>query len=158
MRIRTTAAAVILAAATTVSVAGLAYAQPGGDANCSDFPSQQAAQASLDAQGGDDPDGLDTDEDGRACDDFDYSAAGDGNDDDNNDNDNNDDNDNNGNATATPTPAPPAQVSPAPNGGVDTGDGSTGDILPGLLVLSGLTTVGAGAGALALRRSARRSD
>jgi hypothetical protein len=42
---------------------------------------------------------------------------------------------------------------------VETGDGSGSDeMLPGLLVLGGLTTLGAGAGAIALRRTARKSN
>jgi hypothetical protein len=51
-------------------------------------------------------------------------------------------------------------VSPAPGGGVATGDGSTSDAVPTLLLLGGLTMLGAGAGAgaIAIRRPARRSS
>jgi hypothetical protein len=49
------------------------------DLNCRDFPSRAAAQARLDADRSD-PHGLDGDEDGLACDKFDYAgqAAGSG--------------------------------------------------------------------------------
>jgi hypothetical protein len=151
MRVRTTAAAIVLAAASSLTFAGLAHAQP-GDNDCGSYSSQEEAQTAFDDAAGDDNvddlTNLDEDSDGNACDDFDFAA----NDDDNN----NDDNAAGDTTTAAPAPAP--QVAAAPAGGVDTGDGSTGDMLPGLLVLSGLTTLGAGAGALALRRSARRSD
>ena len=123
MRVRTTAAAIVLAAASSLTFAGLAHAQP-GDNDCGSYSSQEEAQTAFD------------------------DAAGDDNNDDNNAADD----------TTTAAPAPAPQVAAAPAGGVDTGDGSTDDMLPGLLVLSGLTTLGAGAGALALRRSARRSD
>jgi hypothetical protein len=149
MRVRTTAAAIVLAAASSLTFAGLAHAQP-GDNDCGSYSSQEEAQTAFDDAADDDNvddlTNLDEDNDGDACDDFDFAA----NDDDNDDNNAADD-------TTTAAPAPAPQVA-APAGGVDTGDGSTDDMLPGLLVLSGLTTLGAGAGALALRRSARRSD
>lgn len=158
MRIRTTAAAVVLAAATSLSLTSLAYAQ-GDDRNCADFGSQQEAQAALDAAGGSDPDGLDTDDNGQACEEFDYAAANSGDDADDTTDESADDTTET-TTTAAPTPAPtPAPQVEAPRGGVDTGDGTTsGDALPGLLLLGGLTTLGAGAGAVALRRSARRSS
>jgi hypothetical protein len=40
--------------------------RPAPDKDCSDFPSQQAAQSYLESQTGD-PDGLDRDGDGTAC-------------------------------------------------------------------------------------------
>jgi hypothetical protein len=56
-------AAVVLAAAVTVPLAGIASAQ---GMNCDHFLSQEAAQAVLDADGSD-PNGLDEDDDGVAC-------------------------------------------------------------------------------------------
>ena len=53
-----------------------AYAQ---DSNCGDFGSQEEAQAELDADPSD-PNGLDADDDGEACEDFDFgNGTGDGN-------------------------------------------------------------------------------
>ncbi|WP_433274344.1 excalibur calcium-binding domain-containing protein [Pseudonocardia xinjiangensis] len=150
MRVRTTAAAIVLAAASSLTFAGLAHAQP-GDNDCGSYSSQEEAQTAFDDAADDDNvddlTNLDEDNDGNACDDFDFAA-----------NDDNNDDNNAADDTTTAAPAPAPQVAAAPAGGVDTGDGSTDDMLPGLLVLSGLTTLGAGAGALALRRSARRSD
>jgi Excalibur calcium-binding domain len=64
------AAALVLALAT----APAAFAQA-NDQNCDDFPSQAAAQAHLDADPSD-PDNLDADDDGVACENFDYGDAG----------------------------------------------------------------------------------
>ena len=65
MRIRTTAAAVLVAAAGTVGLAGVA--QAGTDLrDCEDFSSQRQAQAVLDSPAGD-PQRLDADGDGLAC-------------------------------------------------------------------------------------------
>ena len=158
MRVRTTAAAVILAAASSISMASLAYAQ-GDEGECASFTSQQEAQSALESNESDENfASLDGDSDGQACEDFAYTGDngddnGDGNGDDNG-NGNNDDNNNDGGGGggAPQVPAPPS-------GGVETGDGSSSDeMLPGLLVLGGLTTLGAGAGAIALRRTARKSN
>ena len=65
MRVRTTAAAIILAAVATLPLAGVATAQP-ADRDCADFATQPEAQAALVAQPGD-PDNLDADNDGVAC-------------------------------------------------------------------------------------------
>lgn len=45
---------------------------PGGDLDCEDFASQQEAQAAYN-QDTSDPNGLDADDDGLACEDFDYT-------------------------------------------------------------------------------------
>jgi micrococcal nuclease len=50
-------------------------AAPGEDRDCADFPSQPAAQAELDRDPTD-PNGLDDDGDGQACETFDYGAVG----------------------------------------------------------------------------------
>jgi Excalibur calcium-binding domain len=67
----------LLLAATIVlalTAAPSAFAQA-NDQNCADFPSQAAAQVHLEADPSD-PDNLDADDDGQACESFDY---GDGN-------------------------------------------------------------------------------
>ena len=63
-------AAIVLA----LGAAPAAFAQA-NDQNCSDFPSQAAAQAHLE-QDPSDPDNLDADDDGVACEDFPYGSAG----------------------------------------------------------------------------------
>ena len=60
------AVAVVLALAAAPS----AFAQA-NDQDCADFPSQAAAQAHLEADPSD-PDNLDADDDGLACESFDY--------------------------------------------------------------------------------------
>jgi hypothetical protein len=47
------------------------------DLNCADFPSQAAAQREYEKDRSD-PNNLDADNDGQACDDFDYSGSGTG--------------------------------------------------------------------------------
>lgn len=49
-------------------------AAPGEDRDCADFPSQAAAQATLDRDPSD-PNGLDADSDGQACETFDYGGG-----------------------------------------------------------------------------------
>jgi hypothetical protein len=65
MRIRTTAAAVLVAAAGTFALSGVAHAGP-DERDCEDFSSQRQAQAVLDSADGN-PARLDADGDGRAC-------------------------------------------------------------------------------------------
>jgi hypothetical protein len=60
------AAAIVLAPAAAPSASAQA-----NDQNCADFPSQAAAQVHLDADPSD-PDNLDADDDGLACESFDY--------------------------------------------------------------------------------------
>lgn len=134
MRLRTTAAAVVLAAAMCFPLAGVALAQ---DLDCADFQTQVQAQAVYD-QNPSDPNGLDRDKDGVACEALPGGAPGSG---------------------EGPSP---------PSGGVETGAGGTAeggpddspDDSPQLLVLgmAGGAVLAAGGMALARRRSVRRSD
>jgi hypothetical protein len=64
------AAAIVLA----LAAAPAAFAQT-NDQDCKDFPSQAAAQAHLE-QDPSDPDNLDADDDGVACENFDYGSGG----------------------------------------------------------------------------------
>lgn len=91
-----------LGAAAAVSFWTLPAAAVGGDLNCPDFQTQEDAQAEYDSNPGD-PHGLDRDSDGVACETL-PSAGG-------TDTDDSDDSD--------------GQVSGVPEGGVDTGAGST---------------------------------
>jgi hypothetical protein len=114
------------------------------DLNCEDFASQAEAQEVYDANP-DDPNDLDADDDGQACEEFTYGA------------------DPSATPTTapatTPTAAPTAGVSTTPAGGVATGDGSTAGTDPGTLpfLVGGLGLVAAGGAAFAARRSARGS-
>ena len=134
MRVRTTAAAAVLAAAMCFPLAGVALAQ---DLDCPDFQTQPQAQAVYD-QNPSDPNGLDQDKDGVACEALPGGVPGSG---------------------EGPSP---------PSGGVETGAGGTaeggpedgpGDG-PELLVLgvAGGAVLAAGGVALARRRTVRRSD
>ena len=58
--------ALLLAVLACVFVAGMASPAAAAGRNCSDFPNRAAAQAWLNAYPGD-PDGLDGDRDGLAC-------------------------------------------------------------------------------------------
>lgn len=137
MRFRTTVAAAVLAGAATLSFSSIALAnQP--DRDCPDFSSQAEAQKALDDRAGD-PERLDSDDDGIACETYFDEDEGSGNNDDdskNNDDEGSKNNDDEG------------QVRTKPRGGVETGDGSTGDatdVSTTLLVLSG---IGAGTAAV----------
>ena len=150
MRFRNVAVAAVLAAGATLPFAGIANAQQ-GDRDCSDFASQAEAQEAVDSQPGD-PERLDSDNDGIACE----SEFGEPT------------------TSAAPTTAAPApsedageetaeeapvsttveQVRVLPEGGVDTGDGSTvGKPVDGaaLIALAGLVTVATAAAATGLR-------
>ena len=149
MRIRTTAAAVLVAAAGTVGLAGVA--QAGTDLrDCEDFSSQRQAQAVLDSPAGD-PQRLDADRDGLACEVW---------------------FENRGEATEEFGPeetgadesstGPARQVSPVPRGGVDTGLDTARPVRsspgpPLILAVAAFTvaaTAAAGAAAAALRVAA----
>jgi hypothetical protein len=169
MRILTTAAAVLVAAAGTVGLGGLAHA--GTDLrDCEDFTSQRQAQAVLDSPAGD-PQRLDADRDGLACEVWFANRGG---------------------ATEQLTPetagpgtagpgkpgpekpgadgigadesstGPDRQVSPVPRGGVDTGLDTARPVRsspgqPLVLVIAAFTLAGAaaaGAAAAALRVAA----
>lgn len=72
MRLRTFTVSLIAAAAATLPLAGVAAAQP-GDRDCADFSSQAEAQDALDSRAGD-PERLDADDDGEACESHDYGT------------------------------------------------------------------------------------
>ena len=147
MRFRNVAVAAVLAAGATLPFAGIANAQQ-GDRDCPDFASQADAQEALDSQPGD-PERLDSDDDGIACEsEFGEpttsaapttTAAPAPSDDD---------------AEEAPVDATVNQVRVVPEGGVDTGDGSTvGEPVDGaaLIALAGLVTVATAAAATGLR-------
>src|SRR5690349_6757946 len=132
MRFRHALIVAVLAVAGALPLAGAAHAQP--DRDCPDFASQAEAQEALDGAPGD-PERLDANGDGVACESYFREAA----------------------ATSTqsaepsPTPAPKdeqdeqdepddhgqgqGQVRVLPRGGVDTGDGSTEHPAPAAAVL-----------------------
>lgn len=102
MRLRRTAVAAVLTAATALAFPGVASAQQ--DRDCPDFASQADAQAAFNARPGD-PERLDADNDGTACESYfgepvraDHSSSG-----------------------------SDRQVGIQPRGGVNTGDASTAD-------------------------------
>lgn len=114
------------------------------DRDCPDFTSQAAAQAAFDSAPGD-PERLDRDGDGQACEDFDYGAVA-------------------GDATPEPSPAAgsgdSAEVPPAaaPRGGVAAGAGGTADpSSTGPLAAVALGGVLIGAGVLTARRRSSES-
>ena len=128
MRLRTTAAtAAALAAAMSFPMAGAAAA---ADLDCANFTTQAEAQAVYN-QNPSDPNGLDRDKDGKACE-----------------------------ALPGGSPGSAEGPSPAPSGGVETGAGGTAEDGPALLVLgvAGSAVLVAGGAVLARRRSVRRSD
>lgn len=121
-------------------LAGAAYAQP--DRDCADFASQAEAQEALDGRVGD-PERLDANDDGVACESYFREAA----------------------ATTRSTPEPSrtsapeaeeddeakegdeeGQVKVLPQGGVDTGDGSTEQPAPAtaLIALAGMGLLAVG--------------
>lgn len=173
MRIRTVLCATALATVAAFPIAGVASAQQPTDRDCRDFASQAAAQSALRSRSGD-PERLDSDHNGIACEEYFKTAlpappeGPDG----------------------EPRPAPPAQpvvdrdprpgvVAPPPgaperapvrtvpehqilvkpHGAPDTGDGSAADVsysMPAVL-LAGVVGVVGVVGALgAHRRAARR--
>lgn len=134
MRRRTTAAAgVLITAALSFGFSGTANA---ADLNCSDFATQAEAQASLNSTPGD-PNGLDRDKDGIACETLPGSGGTQA-------------------ASEDGTLTGAAQVSTRPAGAVAAGDGSSSDdgsALP--YVLGGVAFAAAGGAAVAARRSSR---
>jgi len=134
MRRSTTAAAgVLFTAALSLTVSGTAQA---ADRDCPDFASQAEAQAAYNAVAGD-PERLDGDDDGQACEEFDYAPTG----------------------AAAPGAATTPQVANRPAGSVAAGDGSSATDASGSLpyVLGGVALTAAGGAAFAARRSARTS-
>lgn len=94
------------------------------DLDCGDFPSQEAAQQVYD-QNTDDPNDLDADDDGQACEDHDYATSG---------------------QVAT------MPVGGVATGDGSTADSDTG-LLP--FVVGGASLAAAGGAAIAARRTAR---
>ena len=136
MRRSTTAAAgVLFTAALSLTFSGTAQA---ADLNCSDFATQPEAQAAYDATPGD-PNNLDRDDDGIACETL---ASG-----------------GSGQAEDGTTMRASGQVANRPVGAVAAGDGSsaTDASSPLPYVLGGVALTAAGAAAFAARRSARTS-
>ena len=133
MRRRTTAAAgVLITAALSFGVPGTAAAA--ADLDCSDFATQAEAQASLNSTPGD-PNDLDADDDGVACETL--PGGGEQTED---------------NTTLGTT----SQVSTVPAGSVAAGDGSSSpdsSVLP--YALGGVALAGAAGAAVAARRSSR---
>ncbi len=132
MRRRTTAAAgVLFTAALSFGFSGTAQA---ADRDCPDFPSQAAAQAAYDAVPGD-PERLDGDDDGIACEDHAYAPA----------------------SSTTGSTTGGGQVSTRPAGAVAAGDGSSSSDEASALpyVLGGVALTAAGGAAIAARRSSR---
>jgi hypothetical protein len=127
---RSTAAGVLVTAVLTLGTTGTANAAT--DRDCPDFATQAEAQAAYDAVPGD-PERLDADDDGIACEDQQY-------------------------APASSTSSGGSQVSTRPAGAVAAGDGSAsedGSALP--FVLGGAALAAAGGAAVAARRSSRAS-
>jgi len=132
MRRSTTAAAgVLVTAALSLTFSGTAQA---ADRDCPDFQDQASAQAAYDAVPGD-PERLDGDGDGEACEDYDYAP------------------------TAAPAPGTTTpQVASRPAGSVAAGDGSSAPDASSMpYVLGGVALTAAGGAAFAARRSARTS-
>jgi hypothetical protein len=141
MRVRTTAAAIILAAVAALPLAGIANAQP-ADRDCADFATQPEAQAALAAQPGD-PDDLDSDDDGIACEIL-FSISFTTPD----------------TTTTTSDTTDGGQVRSVPQGGLDTGDGTMADdgADSDVLVVGGMLLTGGLAAVALRRRTARRSS
>lgn len=125
MRLRTFAAATTIAVTAALPLAGTAFA---ADRDCADFATQAEAQAAL--QPGD-PERLDRDNDGIACETRQHAASG---------------------STGS---ADDDQVTVKPAGGVETGGGPESALSTGLVVALGAAAAG-GVGAVAVRRFARR--
>jgi hypothetical protein len=121
MRLRTSVAVAVVFAAVSVPMTGTALA---ADVDCADFPTQAQAQAVLVADPSD-PNGLDGNHNGTACEDHAFPGA----------------------------PAAVPQVATPPAGAVAAGDGSTGGSGPLPYALGGLAFAAAAGCAVAARRS-----
>jgi hypothetical protein len=134
MRRTTATAGVFITAALSFGFSGTAQA---ADLNCSDFATQEEAQAVYN-QDPSDPNGLDRDNDGIACESLASGGTGQAED---------------GTAFGG------SQVATTPQGAVAAGDGSSatdeGSALP--YVLGGVALTAAGGAAFAARRSSRAS-
>jgi hypothetical protein len=160
LKIRTLASAAFVAAAATFALTGVASAQP-GDRDCPDFASQAEAQAALDSAVGD-PERLDANGDGVACESQFGEESGGSPDEEPAADDAQDEPAQEEPAAEEPSEDEPAaepagadddeQIAIAPRGGVATGDGSgSGSDLPVALVIGsfGAAAVGVAAGAMA---------
>jgi Excalibur calcium-binding domain len=127
VKIRTMLVSLAVAVAAVLPLAGVASAQT-GDRDCPDFATQAEAQAALDSRPGD-PERLDADKNGIACEDefADETPT----------------TTVKPRPTPTTTPAPAGQVRVVPQGAVDTGDGSGGETGAWQLLLVGAITAGA---------------
>jgi hypothetical protein len=133
MRVRSTVGAAVLIVGLSVPLTGTALAAT-DVYNCDDFPTQAQAQAQYDKDPTD-PNQLDADDDGQACENFVYLGA----------------------STGTSS----GQISTRPVGAVGAGDGSSvargtedgASALP--YVLGGLAFAAAGGAAVAARRASR---
>ncbi|MBW0119279.1 excalibur calcium-binding domain-containing protein [Pseudonocardia abyssalis] len=147
MRPRTFTVSLVAAAAVMLPLAGVAIAQP-GDRDCADFSSQEEAQAAL-LPG--DPERLDANGNGQACENYDYGSATPA--------ETTDPVDEQPEETAAPTTAPveadDSQVAVVPRGGVDTGDGTSGSE-PAPFLIGGVLVVGAVAAAARRRAHTAR--
>jgi hypothetical protein len=134
--IRRATAVSVLAAGALVPLSGSAFAAD--EYNCSDFDTQQEAQEIYE-QDTSDPNGLDRDDDGVACESLPSGSAGGSGDSDDEDS---------------------GQVSYVPSGGADTGGGSTaaggGD--PALLAGGGAVLAALGLGGWSVMRSGVRQE
>lgn len=146
MKITRPALAIGAAALLASSLASsAAYAGTTGDLNCSDFATQAEAQAEFDADPSD-PNGLDRDSDGIACETL-PSVAGEDQESDFVDNDGNDP----GTSEEDEDSGDTMQGGgPMPVGGVDTGEAAVGDDA-GLITAGGVGVL-AGAGLLVMVR------
>jgi hypothetical protein len=127
MRRRTTAAVgVLFTAALSFGFSGTAQA---ADRDCPDFSSQAEAQAAYDAVPGD-PERLDGDNDGLACEEYSYAGA-------------------------SNTSGSSSQVANRPAGAVAAGDGSSNESSALPYVLGGAALTAAGGAAFAAQRSSR---
>jgi hypothetical protein len=156
MRLRTFTASLVVAAAATLPLAGVATAQP--DRDCDDFSSQAEAQAALRPG---DPDDLDGNGDGQACENEDYGSSPADEDDgsrdqarDEDDDESREDGDEDGGSDDDRSDDD-GQVSVVPRGGVDTGDGSSTPG-PAPFVIAGAVAAAVAAGAVRRRAGASR--
>lgn len=129
MRLRTSVAVAVVFAAVTVPMTGTALA---ADVDCADFPTQAQAQAVLVADPSD-PNNLDGNRNGTACEDHAFPGA----------------------PAAAGTTAP--QVDTTPAGGVAAGDGSSDAADPLPYALGGLAFAAAAGCAVAARRTGGRT-
>jgi hypothetical protein len=152
MRSRSTVATGVLAAALIFPMSGTAFAQ---DVDCNSFATQEEAQAAFDADTSD-PNNLDDDNDGIACETLASGGAS-------------------GTTAPSPEPAPSPessgaeeddgtdagtengddQVTQQPSGGVEAGDGSGSGPEDLGFVVGGLALTAAAGAAYAARRTSR---